>query len=149
MFCKHCGNRLPDGANFCSECGRVTDEANNNTNQTNNQNYGYETVDPFSNNDQRDEEEKNSLANGILTQGILSLAFMSTFCLSFLGIIFGAIGKAKANAYRARYGETEGKATVGKHLSTAGLISSIVVTAIFVLYFILIVALTASGEFYY
>lgn len=145
MFCKHCGNSLPDGANFCSVCGRLNEDGNQNSS---NQNYGYQPVDPFANNHAND-AEKNELGKSILTQGILSLAFMSTFCLSFLGIIFGAIGKGKANAYIARYGETEGKATVGKHLSTAGLISSIVVTAIFVLYFILIVDLAASGEFYY
>ena len=145
MFCKHCGNNLPDGANFCSACGRLNDDGNQNSA---NQNFGYQPVDPFANNRAND-AEKNELGKSILTQGILSLVFMSTFCLSFLGIIFGAIGKGRANAYIARYGETEGKATVGKHLSTAGLITSIIVTAIAFLYVIVLLAIGESLLYYY
>ena len=146
MFCKYCGNRLPDGANFCPECGKVNEEStekNGTSGQT-----SYETVDPFENTQSAYDPyklEKERLSGSILKFAIMSLVFMSTGCLSLLGLIFACVAKSKVKTYVQRFGATEGRANVGRHLSTAGLISSIVVTAIFVLYlFIVVVALGMS-----
>lgn len=68
--------------------------------------------------------EKNKLATQSLVFGILSLVL--TEC-GILGIIFGAIGKAKAKAFAAQNdGVVTGKAKVGKILSTLGLVFGII-----------------------
>lgn len=123
---------------------RRVDRENKSSGQT-----AYETVDPFENTQSAYDPykvEREQLSGRILTFSILSLVFMSTGCLSLLGLIFACVAKSKVKTYVQRFGATEGRATVGKHLSTAGLISSIIVTAIFVLYvFIVVVTLGIFG----
>ncbi|MBO6010371.1 MAG: zinc ribbon domain-containing protein [Oscillospiraceae bacterium] len=65
-----------------------------------------------------------------LTFGILGIVFACTFYLSFLGIIFSAIGLGKAKAFRAAAGQLYGPAKVGKILATIGLIVGIIMTVI-------------------
>ncbi len=65
-----------------------------------------------------------------LTFGILGIIFACTFYLSFLGIIFSAIGLGKAKAFRAAAGQLYGPAKVGKILATIGLIVGIIMTVI-------------------
>lgn len=85
---------------------------------------------------------KDKLSTQALTFGILSLVFVE---LSILGIIFGAIGKAKAKAFAAENdGVLTGKAKVGKILATLGLVFSIICLVCFV---IILVACIASPEF--
>ncbi len=67
-----------------------------------------------------------------LTFGILGIIFACTFYLSFLGIIFSAIGLGKAKAFRAAAGQLYGPAKVGKILATIGLIIAIIMTVIYV-----------------
>ena len=69
------------------------------------------------------------MASKILTFAIMGLAFGASYYLSFLGLIFSIISRVKLSKYIKIYNATEGKATVGKHLSLVGLIVSIVLLA--------------------
>lgn len=89
-------------------------------------------------------QQLESLASSALTMGILSLVFACTFFISFLGIVFGAIGKGKAKQFALLNGLPAGKAKVGSILSTAGLIVGIIMTVILVIYIIAIAASIAS-----
>lgn len=75
--------------------------------------------------------------SSVLTFGILALAFCSG---GILGIIFGAIGKNKAKAYVDYYGQTTGQVKAGSIMSKIGFIVGIIMTVIWVIYFIAIVA---------
>ncbi|MBQ2378674.1 MAG: hypothetical protein II297_09765, partial [Clostridia bacterium] len=75
----------------------------------------------------------------VLKFAILGLAFGMSFILSALGVIFAIVSKAKLKTYVRLYGETKGPATVGKHIGTAGLITSIILSVLWALYLLLIV----------
>ena len=126
MICKHCGYEIEDGSAFCSTCGKVVEET-----------VAVENAEVS--------KRREDFGGRILALGIMSLAFSITFFLSFLGIIFGAIAKSMASAYEREFGETDGRATVGKNLAKPGLIVGIILTAIGVLYsFILFVGIIVN-----
>lgn len=76
-----------------------------------------------------------------LTFGILGIVFACfPWLISILGIIFSAIGLGKAKAFKAAAGQLYGPAKVGKILATIGLIISIIMTVIFVIAVIVIIA---------
>ncbi|MCR4618037.1 MAG: zinc-ribbon domain-containing protein [Lachnospiraceae bacterium] len=75
-------------------------------------------------------EERNE-ATSILVLGIVSLSLACSVFLSIGGIICGAIGLSKSNAYYDKYKINRGKAVVGRHLSRAGLITGIAMAAYF------------------
>ena len=135
MFCKYCGSELDGNANFCTRCGNaVSGEAEIYTPEpmmAGDVNYGYVAPTEIIN---EDDPVKDGKAGDILKYGILGLAFGVTFFLSFLGIIFSAIAKSKISDYVTMYGATEGKAAVGRGLSTAGMIVSIILTVFFIFY---------------
>lgn len=79
--------------------------------------------------------------SNVLTMGILALAFCGS---GLLGIIFGAIGKKKAKAYVDYYGETTGQVKAGSIMSKIGFIVGIIMTVIWVIYIIIMVAAMAS-----
>ncbi len=143
MFCKFCGSNLEDGANFCTNCGKVVvgDSYDN----------GGLEVEEISNVcDPVVDEQKSKSGRKVLKFGILGLAFGSSLYLSFLGLVFSIISKCKLKKYRSQYGDPSGAAKVGKHLGTAGLIVSIIFTAILALYvlmFALIILLENGGSF--
>lgn len=122
MYCKYCGNPLQENSNFCTVCGKVTDDINEN----NSKSYDNDTVDP-------DRADKSDRSGSILKFAILGLAFSATFWLSPLGLIFAIVSRIRANSYIDRYGDTEGRATVGKHLGKAALIVNIVFCALLTL----------------
>ena len=66
----------------------------------------------------------------VLTFGILALAFSCTIYLSFLSIVFGAIGLSKAGNYVAAYGPNSGQVKAGKIMSIIGLILGIIMTIV-------------------
>lgn len=160
MFCKFCGKQIPDGAAFCPECGKPANtsansdanaNANANANAGTNTNANYQSVQSAPNyNFQQGNvnanvnRERDSLAGSVLTFAILGLAFASTFCLSFLGLIFSCISRSKINNYCLLFGNPHGKAKVGNILGKVGLILSIVLTAIFTLYLFIFVILLGS-----
>ena len=80
----------------------------------------------------------------ILKFAILSLAFGSTFILSFLGIIFASISRAKMRDYVLRYGELDAPGKGGKGIGIAGTVVSWVMTGILILYVVVIIALLGT-----
>lgn len=78
----------------------------------------------------------------VLVFGILGLAFACSFSLSFLGIIFSAIGMSQANNFARENGAVFGKAKVGRILSKVGLPLGIVFTVLFIVYIVAVVILT-------
>ena len=131
MFCKYCGSELPNGTTFCLKCGKddiseASSEIETTQEIKNSNSFEYtpdvtkeEVVDP----------QRNSMASKILTFAIMGLAFGASYYLSFLGLIFSIISRVKLSKYIKIYNDTEGKATVGKHLGLVGLIVSIVLLA--------------------
>lgn len=82
-------------------------------------------------------------ATPILALGIVALATALSFYFSIAGIICGAIGLSKANAFYGKYGMFSAKANTGRNLAKAGLIVGIVMTSLFVL-FILIIGISEA-----
>ena len=142
MFCTHCGNELPENARFCPACGNGI-ENNQQTETADTE----ETVvfipeienDPY-------EAEKSERGGSILKFAIMGLAFMagSGGFLSILGLIFTIIARSKVNEYVRDFGATNGRATVGKHLTIPGLITNIFFMVFWFIYFLLIIAAVAS-----
>ena len=81
--------------------------------------------------------DKDKLSTQSLVFGILSLALTE---IGLLGVIFGAIGKSKAKAYAASCGEPSGQVKAGSIMSKIGFIVGIVMTVIWVLDIILVIA---------
>ena len=76
--------------------------------------------------------------SNVLVFGILGLVFaLST---GILGLIFSIIGLSKANNYISTYGDIANQVRIGKRLSIAGLIVSLVCIAFVALLIVLIVA---------
>ena len=127
MFCPKCGAQLNENFRVCPKCGAMVQGQD--ANVTNNSTYNGPLGDP----------------KPVLVFGILSLSFALTFFMSFLGIIFGIIGLKKANAYNEFARNAPAKqATIGRKLSLAGLITGSVMTGIFLIYIIAIVALVGG-----
>ena len=131
MFCDKCGAQLNDNSRVCPQCGAPIhgEEMNITTTST----YAGSLGDP----------------KPVLVWGILGLAFACTFFLSFLGIIFSAVGLKKANAYNqfTNFADS-GQAKTGRALSKAGLIVGIILTVLCVIYVIVIVAALTSYTSY-
>ena len=123
MFCKYCGNDLNEGANFCTKCGKIVSHDDIPT--TSMTSHSSEAFDDVSYEVPQD-PERSEKGGSILKFGILGLAFGCSFYISLLGLIFSIIARVKVKRYIQEYGDTEGKATVGKHLSVAGSIVSII-----------------------
>ncbi len=124
MYCNKCGAEIAENSQFCSNCGQIIESPVKN--KTAASTY------------------KGPLGNPtpVLVWGILGLAFACTLFLSFLGIIFSAIGLGKARSFMEFCGAGSKQATIGRNLARAGLIVGIIFTVFLVLFIILI----ASGE---
>ena len=136
-FCVHCGQSLEDNAFFCPNCGQAQESIR---------------VEPevvFAS-APVDDEKKSSLANKILVRGILALAFMESFFLSFIGIIFAAKGLGFVKEYLALYGEHQARTRVGNIFCKIALPLSIVLTALAFIYVVLygvVLGMLLGGEF--
>ena len=140
MICTKCGARIDDGSKFCAECGAAVPaepqyQQPQYTAQPQYQQPQYNAVPVYN---------QSVSSTPVLTWGIIGLAFACSFFLSFLGIIFSAVGRGKANTYLNQVGQLTGKAKVGSILSKVGLILGIVLTVVFIIYIIAIVGLIAS-----
>ncbi len=136
MFCKHCGSNLPEGASFCVTCGKKI-SVESTYGATDGQGYTYAQND-FNFNNGADvsfeiaptapvrDEARDAHGGKILTLAILALAFSLSFYLAFIGTVFFILCKVQLGKYLAKYGETEGRASVGKALSIAALPVNIV-----------------------
>lgn len=140
MYCPQCGSLLEEGAKFCQNCGAKMESAEQSVSEP------VQADTPVAEQPQRandasaikDSFEAQDLASSTLTMGILSLVFCE---IGLLGLIFAIIGKSKAKKYAALTGKLSGKANVGKILSTVGLVISIIMTAVWAFYLLMIFAL--------
>lgn len=142
MFCKYCGNQLSNEANFCPKCGRIV--ANEESKKEEKYDF-FEDKTEYVQAPSHNDKAKDEFAGEILKFAILGLAFGCTMILSILGIIFSSIARAKLRQYTQYYGETEGRASVGKGISIGGTIVSWVMAAIGLLYIVVIIAALGSG----
>ncbi len=138
MFCKHCGYEVDNQTKFCPKCGkRIEEEIVFTAENTEN-----EII----------KDKKSNLGGSILGFGIVSVIFslfsfvfwlvgtveaivfgkkaldLLIVAISFpiLGWIFAGIVRSKVRNFEEQFGETEGRATVGKHLALPALIICIV-----------------------
>ncbi|MEE1105941.1 MAG: hypothetical protein UH083_08270 [Ruminococcus sp.] len=127
MNCQYCGMNV-DGKAFCPQCGaRVQAPAQ----PSYNYNGGYnQPAAPQGN------------PTNVLVFGILGLALSG---LGIVGLIFSIIGLKKANNYIATYGNISNQVRIGRRLAIAGMIVSIIMTVIWVLYIVIIVVAVASS----
>ena len=164
MFCTNCGASIQDGTNVCPVCGAPVQGAQPQSNQQ------PQFEQPQFNQPQFEQPQFNQpqfnqpyyqqpavpssvTPSSVLTWGIVGLAFSCTFFLSFLGIIFSAVGTKKAKKLVEESGQPlSGKAKVGNILAKVGLPLGIVLTIFFIIWVIVIVAAIASvinGAVYY
>ncbi len=137
MFCKHCGSSLPENASFCATCGKKISAAPaDDTKQDFNYTPGFDfeasstTYDfPAAGTPAQPtptDEARDAHGGKILCFAILALAFSLSFYLAIVGTVFFILARIQLGQYLAKYGETEGRATVGKALSIAALPVNIV-----------------------
>ncbi|MBR2974268.1 MAG: zinc-ribbon domain-containing protein [Clostridia bacterium] len=124
MTCKYCGNQLTNQATFCPKCGkRVSCEVQEEV-------CAADCGNPLP----IDNDKQDGQAGRILLFAIMGLAFGVTGILSVLGIVFSYLAKARIGSYVAQYGQTNGRASVGKGISIGGMIVSWVGAAVFTTY---------------
>ena len=125
MYCISCGSEIPEGSEFCFKCGASQTEP-----LTASPVYAAQPV-----------IEAPVAPSNVLTWGIIGLAFACTFFLSFLGIIFSAIGMKKHKTYIDSGAAYSTKVKVGGILSKVGLGVGIALTVLCVIYFIFIIVM--------
>ena len=158
MFCTNCGASIQDGTNVCPVCGAPVQGAQQPNQQPQFEQPQFEQPQfeqpqfnqPYY---QQPAVPSSVTPSSVLTWGIVGLAFSCTFFLSFLGIIFSAVGTTKAKKLVEESGQPlSGKAKVGNILAKVGLPLGIVLTIFFIIWVIVIVAAIASvinGAVYY
>ena len=119
MFCKYCGNELPNDAKFCARCGKVSAFIADNEEVQNADDAQTVQSEETATASETVKEEKCG-AKGALVFSILALAFGITFFLSPIGLVFLIISKKKLNRYKAKYGITKGKALAAKIINIIG-----------------------------
>ena len=95
-----------------------------------------------------EDPNERAQSKSCLIFGILAIAFGSSFYLSFLGIIFGAIARSKAKTYMMSY-PLVGRAKVGRILGTVGFVLGIILTVFFTIWLIVVIAAAGSAYYYY
>ena len=163
MECKCCGCVMDEDANFCPICGTKKEDFEMISIDGNViKGKQFDTFDPLQELVPQTEiitekkiektpyeiEKQKSDGSAILKFAILGLVFGCTAYLSFLGLIFSSIAQSKIRRYIKKYGETDGRATVGKGLNVAGRIVSTVFFAIICLYLgvVLLTAIAGLGS---
>lgn len=122
MFCKFCGSEIPDDGAFCVKCGKVNEPIGEDS-------RGTVIVRPIAcdaEGPERAEERAAIAAQKSAGSRILMFAIMGVACaltggLSCIGLVFSLLSRTKLGHYRIQYGPTNGRATVGKHLSVVGI----------------------------
>ena len=119
MYCISCGAEIPEGSEFCIKCGASQTEP-----------LQAVPVDA----EYCAPDGQSVTPTNVLVWAIVGLSFACTFYLSFLGIIFSAIGIKKFKAYNESGAPYSTKVKVGGILSKVGLGVGIGLTALFLLY---------------
>ena len=83
MFCKHCGSRLPEDANFCVYCGMVNEDAEKTK---------------LDIEEDKSLAPKRKLATRILILGILALAFAIDPYTAVAGFVLALVCKKNIRA---------------------------------------------------
>ena len=151
MFCKNCGNQLPDEAIFCGHCGAKVEV------QPAPQQPAYEAPQPAYSAPQpayqqpvqvaparpQEDSELNSLSKNTLILGIVGLALSE---MGLPGLIVSNIALNKAAEFERRAGGLFGKARVGRNLAKPGKIVGIVMTVFWAIYIsVVFIAAIASA----
>ena len=137
MFCKHCGSKLPEDASFCVTCGKkitadtpctptLTDAESVFNYAVANASLDFDRTYTAEDLAAPQDEARDAHGGRILLFAILALAFSLSFYLAIVGTVFYIITKVELGKYLSEYGETEGRASVGKALSKAALPVNIV-----------------------
>lgn len=130
-FCTNCGAQIPDGSAICPNCG--TQLAPAAASQPTYQAPVYQAPAY---------QPAPALDNGpVFTFGLLAVIFCGS---GLLGLIFAIIAKKKIKNYVAAGGQLTGRAKAGSIMATIGLIVSIVMTVIWLIYIIIFAAFIGS-----
>lgn len=148
MYCKNCGNQIPDDASFCPACGATA----------NAEEPVFEAAPAAEPVTEAQPAAQLGNTTTLLVLAIIGLALGASW-LAVGGIVVSAIAKKKIEAYVNAGGLLVGKAKVANILSRIGLPVSIVMTVLCVLYIILVVVfalyaadsgdLSYSSNFYF
>lgn len=117
LFCAKCGEKLEDGALFCTNCGTSVSGKKNNTSGTNAQGEYVTRFDPVTG--FLDFQNGNVMA---------SYGFLFSFILPILGLIFSCIGLAKAKEFND---QGKGISIAGICISSALILLGIILLIIF------------------
>jgi len=143
MFCNFCGHKIDDGAKFCPKCGKMVAVATEKMEEAKPVVYESPVVKK-----EQDERKNKILKFAILGLAFAVVACIAILVMVYvcaiayvvegyvdIGLMFGfvalvpfgvlgAVFSQKASelvaAYIADYGETDGRATVGKSLALPG-----------------------------
>lgn len=143
MFCKNCGNQLPDDAVFCGHCGtRVESEPAVQPAYAAPQEPVYAAPQTTYTVPQsapvvaparpQEDPELNELAQSTMILGIVGLALSE---LGLPGLIISSIAMKKAEEFERRAGGFYGKAKVGRRLAKPGKILGLIMTIFLTVYF--------------
>ena len=149
MFCRNCGNQLPENALFCGNCGTKVEAqaAPQQPAYTAPQQPAYEApqqpvytapqVTPVVAPERPQEDpELNSLATNTMILGIVGLALSE---MGLPGLIVSNIALNKAAEFERKAGKLFGKAKIGRNLAKPGKIVGIVMTIFWAVYFLVAV----------
>ncbi|MBQ3668537.1 MAG: zinc-ribbon domain-containing protein [Clostridia bacterium] len=130
MVCSKCGRYIGENSRVCPYCGQPIDgEERNITAATTH-------AGPMGN------------PTPTLVWGILGLSFSLTFYLSFLGIIFSAVGLHKAKVYNQFTNfAPSNQVRHGRRLAIAGLIVGIILTVLCAIFIILLITEASSSSY--
>lgn len=127
MFCKHCGNQLPDDAEICENCGQVRTfdpvtftNTNIGGNMMDNQFYN-------GNNMQMPPQPTSGLAIASMVLGIIALVLS---CFGTVGIICGLLAVILGGCALATKKGGKGMAIAGLVCGIIALVPSIIVVSI-------------------
>ena len=150
MYCKHCGNKLTDNANFCNKCGKIIEqEIAEDVKKQEEFDFFGDINEPMQEErktfftDTQDERVREAAGKSILKFSILGIAFGQTIYFALLGLIFSYIARKKIKRYKRKYGEFKGAAAVGRGINIGAMITSWVSIGLmifYILYFILMIA---------
>ena len=165
MFCKNCGQEIPDGVKVCGNCGTpvpapapeapAAQEAPAAPQyQAPQQQYQAAPQPQYQAPQQQYTQPVYAAAPAAAAQGqpntlvfgILSLVFC---CIPYVGgiaaIIMGAIGRGKGKRYVQAGGTLTGASKVGYILSLVGLIFGIIMTIVWAIVIIVLIVYAAKG----
>ena len=128
MYCAHCGNEMPSDAKFCEKCGKIVAPSDR---------LGADDVATATCGEHcacncQDNQKRDKLAGKILKFAIMGLAFGITGVLSILGFVFACLARKNVKKYVKLFGETNGRASVGKGINVAAMILSCICLGAFV-----------------